>query len=129
MNECRGSKSLDYLLKKGEGRNTLYLRGVVIGDDITVFIYNDFGHIGAVSIGEYDSEHKRASVSVITRLGHKDDFIAQKAAYAICKSTQKTVCIIAGVHLPEITQDEIKAILKNAELIVDEFIDNIKSQP
>ena len=48
-----------------------------------MFIYNKNAHVGAVAIGEYDNEDERASVSMITRLRHKDDAIAQKAAYLI----------------------------------------------
>ncbi len=115
-------------LTKGEGRTRVNLLASEIGDDgLVIFIYNHNAHIGAVAVGEYDFEHQRASVSVLTRLGHKDDTIAQQAAYSIIKSTKKTVCVIAGIHLENITQEEIGKILENAVSVVEEFIRQTKT--
>ena len=109
-------------LSKGKGRVKVNLLANNMGSDFVVFIYNENAHVGAVAIGEYDHKEERASVSVITRLGHKDDAIAQKAAHLISKSTKKPVCVIAGIHLDNITKEEIDKILENAETAVEEFI-------
>lgn len=113
---------MDYSLTQGEGKFEVKLRASALGNDMAVSIFNFAAHIGAVAIGEFDFEHNRASVSVVTRLGHKDDAIAQKAAYQICKSTQKPVCVIAGVHLDNITIDEINKIMENVTILIDNFI-------
>jgi len=112
----------EYELTKGEGRTKVALRANGMGSDLVVYIYNQNAHIGAVAVGDYDFENERSSVSVITRLGHKDDAIAQQAAHSISKSTKKPVCVIAGVHLDDITQEEIDEILTNAGSAVEEFI-------
>lgn len=109
-------------LTKGEGRIGVSITAHTMGCDLVVSIFNTAAHIGAVAVGEWDGEHERASVSVITRLGHKDDAIAQRAAYLITNATKKPVCVIAGVHLEQITLDEIDKILENADAAVDEFI-------
>ena len=111
-----------YELTKGEGRTKVNLLANDMGSDLVVSIYNENAHIGAVAIGEYDYKKQRASVSVITRLGHKDDVIAQQAAKVISKASKKPVCVIAGIHLDNITQDEIDKILTNSEIAVKEFI-------
>lgn len=111
-----------YELSKGEGRTGVNLLAGEMGDDLVVSIYNENAHIGAVAVGEYDRETGRVSVSVVTRLGHKDDAIAQKAAYSICKSTRRPVCVIAGVHLDSITAEEIDKILENSTTAVEEFL-------
>lgn len=111
-----------YEITKGEGRTKVRLSVHYIGSDLVVYIYNQNAHLGAVAIGEYDHRSKRASTSVITRLGHKEDVVAQKAAYSISKSSKKPVCVIAGVHLDNITETEITQILENASHLVDEFI-------
>ena len=111
-----------YELTKGEGRTKVDLLAYNMGSELVVSIYNENAHIGAVAVGEYDHEEKRSSVSVITRRGHKDDAIAQRAAYLISKSTKKPVCVIAGVHLDNITKEEIDKFLKNAETAVEDFI-------
>lgn len=109
-------------ITKGEGRTRVYLQASNIGDDLVVSIYNENAHLGAVAVGEYDHEHQRASVSVITRLGHKDDAIAREAAHLISKSVKRPVCVIAGIHLDNITPEEIDKILENAIGAVEEFI-------
>ena len=109
-------------LIQGEGRTQVSLQAKSLGRDLVVWIFNSAAHIGAVAIGEWDFEHSRSSVSVVTRLGHKDDSLAQKAAYVISKATHQPVCVIAGVHLDDITQDEITGILNNSTTLLDNFI-------
>jgi gallate decarboxylase subunit D len=117
---------MDYTLTQGEGRFEVRLQASLLGNDLAVCIFNSAAHIGAVAVGEFDFEHSRASVSVITRLGHKDDAIAQKAAYLISKSTRKPVCVIAGVHLDNITPDEISKIMENVTRLIDSFITQLR---
>jgi hypothetical protein len=112
----------EYNITKGEGRTKVSLSAHHMGSDPVVYLYNENAHIGAVAVGEYDYKGKRASTSVITRLGHKDDAVAQKAAYLISKATRKPVCVIAGIHLDHITEIEISQILENTTSLVDEFI-------
>lgn len=112
----------EFKLSKGRGRAKVDLLATSMGNDLVVLIYNKNAHLGAAAVGDYDFKEERASVSVITRLGHKDDAIAQKAAHAISKSTKKPVCVIAGVHLDNITRDEVEKILENAGIMVEEFI-------
>ena len=111
-----------YTLTEGKGRTRVRLRAEDVGDDQVVIIDNENAHIGAVALGEYDFDHERASVSVITRLGHKDDAIAQKAAYLISKHLKKPACVIAGVHVDNITEAEISKILENSVSAVEKFI-------
>jgi hypothetical protein len=113
---------VEYELTKGEGRARVNITVNSLGSDLVVRIYNQNAHIGAVAIGDYDYEHERASVSVITRLGHKDDALAREAAYLLSKSIRRPVCVIAGVHLDNITREEIDEILANTEAAMSEVI-------
>jgi len=118
-----------YELTRGEGRTEVKLLACHMGGDLVLGIYNDNAHVGAVAVGEYDHKEKRASTSVITRSGHKDDTIAQKAAHDISKSTRRPVCVIAGVHLDDITPEEIEVLLENADILVEEFILSLSASP
>ncbi len=118
---------VEYELTKGEGRARVNVTVNSMGSDLVVRIYNQNAHIGAVAIGDYDYEHERASVSVITRLGHKDDALAGEAAYLLSKSIRRPVCVIAGVHLDNITREEIDKILANTKIAISEII-NVCSQ-
>ena len=113
---------VEYELTKGEGRARVNVTVNSLGSDLVVRIYNQNAHIGAVAIGDYDYEHERASVSVITRLGHKDDALAREAAYLLSKSIRRPVCVIAGVHLDNITREEIDKILANTKIAISEII-------
>jgi hypothetical protein len=109
-------------LTKGKGRTRVNVTADSMGSDLVVRIYNQNAHIGAVAIGDYDDEHERASVSVITRLGHKDDALTRDAAYSLSKSIRRPVCVIAGVHLDNITREEIDEILANTRAAISEVI-------
>ncbi len=113
---------VEYELTRGEGRARVNLTVNSMGSDVVVRIYNQNAHIGAVAIGDYDYEHERASVSVITRLGHKDDALAGEAAYLLSKSVRRPVCVVAGVHLDDITGEEIDKILANTRIAVSEIV-------
>jgi hypothetical protein len=113
---------VEYELTKGKGRARVHVTVDGMGSDLVVRIYNQDAHIGAVAVGEYDYEHERASVSVITRLGHKDDALAGEAAYLLSKSVRRPVCVIAGVHVDNITSGEIDKILANTRIAISEIV-------
>jgi hypothetical protein len=106
-------------ISEGMGRERVSLSTQMIGKDLVVFIFNGGGHLGAVAVADYSPEEDRTSTSVITRLGHKDDSVAYDAAYKLCKRFKKPVCAIAGIHLDNITDEEIAQITQNCEKLVD----------
>ena len=59
---------------------------------------------------------------MITRLGHKDDVIAQQAARLISKASKRPVCAVVGIHLDNITKEEINKIMENARIAIDKYI-------
>jgi gallate decarboxylase subunit D len=109
------------LLNEGKGRTRVSLSAQWIGKDLIVCLFNKQGHLGAVAVADFSNEEKRASTSVITRLGHKDDSIAYYAAYELCKRLRKPVCAIAGIHLDNITEEEIAQISQNCDTLVFRF--------
>ena len=111
-----------YELTRGEGRTKVNLSAHYMGNDLVLCMYNDNAHIGAVAVGEYDHKEQRASTSVITRLGHKDDAIAQEIVHSIAKQTKGPVCAIVGIHIDSATESEINKILDNARALTNEFI-------
>jgi gallate decarboxylase subunit D len=110
------------LLTEGAGRTKVRLSTQWIGQNLIVCLFNDFGHIGAVAVADYCHTEDRASTSVITRLGHKDDSVASRAAYALCKRLKEPVCAIVGIHVDSITGDEIAQISQNCDRLVERFI-------
>ena len=107
------------LLSEGTGRTKVNLSTQWIGSDLIVCIYNACAHLGAVAVADYSHEENRVSTSVLTRLGHKDDSISYAAAYRLCKKFKKPICAIAGIHVDNITEEEISQITQNCEKLVD----------
>ena len=112
----------EYKISCGRDRTEVTLQAQYIGEDTVIFIYNENAHIGSVSVVEYDPKSKRSSTSVITRLGHRDDTVARQAAYRISKVFKKPVCVVAGIHVEDINQQEIEEILENVQSLVEKFI-------
>ena len=109
-------------LVQGRGRTKVELSLFYFGTDVIVYIFNRNAHSGAIGIGEYDKQERRASVSVITRRGHKDDVIAQRSAYLISKHLKRPCCVIAGVHVDAITLAEINKVLANADVLLNQLL-------
>jgi len=70
----------EFRINQGEGRMSVMLSAQWLGRDLVIHTYNENAHVGAIALGDYDPDSGRASTSVITRLGHKDDVVTQKAA-------------------------------------------------
>jgi len=111
-----------YELSSGTGRLKVELRAEYQGSGLVVRIFNAAAHIGAVAVADYDSRENRAFSSVITLPGHRDDEVAKKQAHLIAKHTKKPVCVIAGLHLDDITKDEILGFQTEVDRLIQSFI-------
>lgn len=111
-----------YELTRGEGGAKLRFSVQYLGDGLVACVCNENAHLGAVALAEYDYKEERVSTSVITRLGHKDDAVAQRAAYLLSKNTKRPTCVIASVHIASITEEEIKSVLETVDLMVKDFL-------
>ncbi|MDY6965043.1 MAG: hypothetical protein SVM80_03615 [Halobacteriota archaeon] len=112
-------------LEYGEGRCKLYLHAFRMGEDYVVDILGEGAHVGAIGVGCYDTVDSRASSSVITMTGHRDDRIAKDGAERISKNTKKTTVLIVGIHLDDITEEEISTIMENSKHIIDIFLEKM----
>jgi gallate decarboxylase subunit D len=112
-------------LSQGTGRTRVQLSTQLIGNDLIVCIFNKQGHIGAVAVADFDFGENRASTSVITRLGHKDDSVAYNAAYKLCSRLRKPICAIAGIHVDNIGKEEIDRIALNCDALLEKCIKTI----
>jgi hypothetical protein len=119
-------------LSEGAERTRVSLTTKSIGNDLVVHLFNEQEHIGAVALADYSHKDNRPSISIMTRLGHKDDSVAYSAAYQLCKRLKQPVCVIAGIHLDNITEKEIAEIMGNCSKLVDKLVSVLispKNQP
>ncbi len=57
----------------------------------------------------------RASASVLTVPGHRDDVGARSIALRLCKAWGATVCVTVGIHVNHASADDIAALVRNAD--------------
>lgn len=104
--------------------HTINCSAIKMGKDLNVSIYGgDIAHVGAVSLGvprpSLECVNKiSSSVSLITVTGHKEDLIVQNAAKYLASSLNCTVVVCCGIHIKNITFEEIHEL----NTIIDELL-------
>lgn len=93
-----------------------------LGEDYLLTLTGGKEHAGAVAVGLFDKKSGRASSSVITLPGHREEQLALDSARRISKATEKTSIVVAGIHVDNISPKEIKEIVSAAEEMVENFI-------
>lgn len=87
-----------------------------IGEDILLYIQGgDRPHIGctvmAVPRPSLSGNGERSVTSSVMNLtGHKDESICRMLAEDVCRTCGKTVVCTGGVHLEQITMEQIKEV-------------------
>lgn len=93
----------------------------------------DQPHIGAVAVSQIRSSLKNtdevsASTSVITCLGHLEDDLAREMAGRIAKKLKRDTVVICGIHLDEISNQEIQEIIQAAQILEEKIILQIEKE-
>lgn len=100
---------------------------VKMGNDWNISIYGgNLPHIGAIALGiprpSLEDKNKiSSSVSVLTITGHKEDIIVQKIAKVLSSTLNSTVVVTCGIHIDDITFDDIQ----NLNLVIDNLVDEL----
>ncbi|MDR2944726.1 MAG: hypothetical protein LBU81_06585 [Methanosarcinales archaeon] len=106
------------------GRLTLQLEGNEVGSDLLVTLTGGQAHIGAAALAYPDKETGRITVSVLSAPGHKEEEIALAGARFISGETKKTVLFAAGIHLDDISAEEINEINKTCAELIQNCLNN-----
>lgn len=93
-----------------------------LGEDYLLTLTGGKEHVGAVAVGMFDEKSGRASSSVLTLPGHREEQLALDSAKRVSKATGKTSVVVAGIHVDNISLEEIKEIISTAEEMVGNFI-------
>lgn len=110
-------------IKRNVGRAELCLGEELIGSGILLTLTGGKSHIGAVAMGIYDNTSNRASSSVLTAPGHRDHELALYGAQRVSAATKNTVVFVVGIHLDNISKDEILQIVQASEAMIEKYID------
>jgi hypothetical protein len=88
------------------GRLTVHLRAMPIGRDWSIVVHGgDRPHIGAVALASPESPEE--SCQSICLPSHRESELAQRIAIAIAGHANAAVCVSCGIHLENITENEI----------------------
>lgn len=104
---------------------------IKMGNDWNISIYGgDIPHIGALALGIprpslKDKNKISSSVSVLTITGHEEDVIVQKLAKILASTLNCTVVVSCGIHIKDITFDDIQALTLFISNLIDELISKI----
>jgi len=107
------------------GRAELVLNHKQVGGDHVITLTGGKEHVGAVAVGLFDEKSSRVSASVIRLPGHRDEDIALDSARRVSAVTKAATVFIVGIHLDNITKDEIDKIIVVSKQITDKFIDSL----
>ena len=111
-----------YKFSLGTGNIEVEYKIEEVGDDLEITItcgVIHIGGIGLVSNGSYD---------ILSVLNHKEYEIIQPLADRLTKYDDITILIVAGIHVDEITLDEIKTIVDNNKIAIEKIDKYISSE-
>jgi hypothetical protein len=81
-------------------------------------------HLGAVGVSQvrpntHDSTKLTTSTPVTTLSGHKEDAVVTKVAHALAVKLNKNVVVSCGIHVDDITPDEMRFVSDAIERFCD----------
>jgi len=88
-------------------------------------------HVGAVAISIprpslKDPKKLSSSTSIFTLVGHKEDELVKPIAELLVKELNQTTVVVAGVHVENATEEDIKRLVNNSMKSIDRLIKKLK---
>jgi len=112
----------------GEGVYKVLAEVKIIGEDLLIAVWGGTKpHIGSITVsvprpGLADSIKISSTSSVINLVGHKDEVVARKFSEKFASKFNKNVIATAGIHIDEITQDQVDALMNNVSDLCNDMI-------
>ena len=100
------------------------VRAVIMRGGIVITLAGgELPHVGAVALAEprpsrINRRKTSSSVSVLVRLGHKEDELARRLAGVVAASLNLPVVLSAGIHIDHATAEDIR----DAELLAGSLV-------
>ncbi|MCL2761400.1 MAG: hypothetical protein FWD70_07125 [Desulfuromonadales bacterium] len=111
----------------------IFIDTVFVGEDLLITLSGgEKPHIGAVAAASpYPSSAEplklTASASVITYSGHKEDEVARSLALRVSSLLGVKTVVVAGIHIDNATENDLKLLLENVEKAVSCLLDDLKN--
>ena len=109
-------------LRKASGRLHLRLRALRMGADICLLLDGgDRPHIGAAALCSPGGNNTPSALGLP---GHREAELAEALSRDLSTALGATVAVICGIHLDNITRDEIHLALRLAHELAHELVMN-----
>lgn len=108
--------------------HTISCIALKIGNDFNISIYGgDIPHIGAVALGNpinlpHNINKLTSTASLLTVPGHKEDIITLNYAKLLAKKLNTTVTICCGIHIKNITPQDITDLTNVINKLIDDLL-------
>jgi len=123
----------EFKVKTNEGAYDLEASVKLIGQDLLVAVWGgEKPHIGAVAVAQprpslKDLAITGATASVFCFLGHKEDEPAKAASEILAAALNTKVVVTAGIHWDNISEQGIRKVIRNVQILVDLILEKIAS--
>jgi hypothetical protein len=113
------------------GRIKINAKFFLVGEDLCVIISGgDRPHIGCVVLSIprpslSDISRTSATTSILNLIGHKDDEAAKYVAQTLSSRLNKNVVVTCGIHVDNITDEEIDSIMSLLKKLTDLLVERL----
>lgn len=90
------------------------IRAYEMGKDVVFLVTGGTAHIGAMATAWVSSETPPVHSYSLALPGHREGVLAVELAEMASLSLNRTVAVLAGIHLESPTKQEIEAIVEQA---------------
>lgn len=114
---------------ESESSETIQVRMFSMGQDVVFLITGGTAHIGATATA-YVSEDRVIRVDVLSLPGHREGELAAELAKMASLELERTVAVLAGIHLDQPSKQDIEDIVMEANRkmrqVLDQWNNHIK---
>lgn len=107
-------------------RVSVDVEAIQLGDDLLFTVTGGKAHIGATACA---GEGKSGWIREVTELpGHKEGELALELAELAARRLGTIVSVVAGIHIPNATKDEIRLAVEDARARFEEVVRRLEQE-
>lgn len=120
----------DVKVTHGVGRYKVEIIAHMTSDGISVTIMGgEKPHVGGTALSvprkSLAGAHSSCDTWICPVPGHKDTIVASAVAETVCRRTGQTVAVVAGIHIDNADEGELRILVENSERATGELLKKI----